>query len=230
MPRNCSCPGGREDVGWPSAVGRVCCHRHRNLGRGSGCLRGYHQQDRAGLGPSGHPDRVGVHMAEPANVDAATVHGNATGSTVPGVQVERHPGDRPKGRFQARDEVGELGIRILRAWPPSAVQGAPASHRGIQAQPQRRRCGRCGGRNGGGAVVAVWRHVVGSVPRFRRPARRRGVPVVRVSAGLCVRRLVPVASRAGDRAASSAALGVALGAPASRLAWRPRGRTGWRGR
>jgi hypothetical protein len=35
------------------------------------------------------------HMMEPAHADAATVYGYAAGSGIPGVQVERHPGDRP---------------------------------------------------------------------------------------------------------------------------------------
>ena len=36
-------------------------------------LRRDHQQDHAVLGRSGHPDRVGVHVAEPAHADAAAL-------------------------------------------------------------------------------------------------------------------------------------------------------------
>jgi hypothetical protein len=51
-------------------------------------------------------------MAEPAHADAATVHGHAARSAVPGIEVERHSGDRPEGGVQAGDEAGEFGVGI----------------------------------------------------------------------------------------------------------------------
>jgi hypothetical protein len=172
-------PGGCQDVGRPGAVGRVGCHRHRNLGRCRGCLRRDHQQDHTGLGRSGHPDRVGVHMAEPAHADAAAVHGHAAGSGVPGVEVERHPGDRPKGGIQGRNELGELGIRIPRPWPPSTVDGSCAGHRGVQLQPQLRRRRRSGGRRSDGGDAGGCGHVVGSIlgSPWNRPVGNGGGPL-----------------------------------------------------
>ncbi|HZD68155.1 MAG TPA: hypothetical protein VFA45_04290, partial [Actinomycetes bacterium] len=59
-------------------------------------LRRHHQQHEAILRSAGDADHVRVHRAEPADVNAATVDGNSTRSTVPGVQVERHPSDHPQ--------------------------------------------------------------------------------------------------------------------------------------
>jgi hypothetical protein len=103
---------------------------------------------------------------QPHSDTAATVHGNAPGGTVPGVRVERHPGDRPRGGLQACDQFGKLDLRIPGMGPPTAVHDPCAGHFGVQSQPQPRGCGRFGGWYGGGGVIAGCRHVVGSVSRF----------------------------------------------------------------
>jgi hypothetical protein len=137
------------------------------------------------LGRSGHPDRVGVHMVEPAHADAATVHGHAAGAAVPGVQVERHRviGPREDSRPAMRPGSSASGSRERGHQPPSTAP-VPA----IVGSSCSRSPGGAGGRverSGGEGCWWLAGHVVGSV--LGSALRRR--------AGLAaVRRLVLVSA------------------------------------
>jgi hypothetical protein len=94
-------PAGRQEVGWPDAAGRVGRHRHRGRRRRRGRLQRHHQQHEAIPQGPGHPDRVGVHRAEPTQVHAPTVDDQSTGRAVPTSQSGVHRGN-PIGSGSSR--------------------------------------------------------------------------------------------------------------------------------